>query len=133
MVENPPANAGDLRDVGSIPGWGTSPGRGHGKPLQYPCLENPTDRGAWWATVHEVAESDATEAPHTHAWSLTPQLTLENHSHRQPPRQTQLIKGGCQTVLANKNSKYGRGIQDWELVYTHGGFMSMYGKTNTVL
>ena len=44
-------------DPGSIPGWGRSPGRGHGNPLQYSCLENPMGRAAWWATVHGVAES----------------------------------------------------------------------------
>ena len=52
VVKNPLADAGDIRDIGSVPGWGRSPGGGHGNPLQYPCLENPTDRGAWWATVH---------------------------------------------------------------------------------
>ena len=60
MVKNPPHNAGDARDsrdVGSIPGWGRSPGVGNGNPLQYSCLENPMDRGAWWATVHGVAKS----------------------------------------------------------------------------
>jgi len=51
---NPPANAGDARDVGSIPGSARSLGGGHGNPLQYPCLGNPIDRGAWWTTVHEV-------------------------------------------------------------------------------
>ena len=56
VVRNPPANAGDIRDAGSIPGWGRSPGGGHGNPLQHSCLENPIDRGAWWATVHRVAE-----------------------------------------------------------------------------
>jgi len=45
-------NAGDIRDVGSIPGLGRSPGERNGNPLQYSCLENPMDRGAWWATVH---------------------------------------------------------------------------------
>ena len=50
----PPANARDLRYTGSIPGSGKSPGGGHGNPLQYSCLENPMDRGAWWATVHGV-------------------------------------------------------------------------------
>ena len=45
-------NAGDAGDLGSVPGWGRSPGGGHGNPLQYSCLENPIDRGAWWATVH---------------------------------------------------------------------------------
>ena len=52
MVKNLPANAGDIRDMGSIPGLGRSPGEGHGNPLQYSCLENPMDRGAWWVTVH---------------------------------------------------------------------------------
>ena len=55
MVKNPLANAGDIRDVGSIPGSGRSPRVGRGSPLQYSCLENPMDRGAWWSTVHEVA------------------------------------------------------------------------------
>ena len=57
MVKNLLANAGDIRDVGSIPGSGRSPGEGNGNPLQYSCLENSTDRGAWWATVHGVAKS----------------------------------------------------------------------------
>ena len=50
-------DAGDLRDVVSIPGLGRSPGGGHGNPLQYSCLKKPTDIGAWWATVHKVARS----------------------------------------------------------------------------
>ena len=62
MVKNPPANTGDIRDVSLIPGSGSSPGGGHGNPLQYSCLENPMERGAWWATVHRVAELDTTEA-----------------------------------------------------------------------
>ena len=57
VVKNPPANAGDIRDAGSIPGSGRSPGGGHGSPFQYSCLENPMDTGAWWATVHRVAMS----------------------------------------------------------------------------
>ena len=52
VVKNPPLDAGDIRDVGLIPGWGRSPGGGHGNPLQYSCLENPMDRGVWQATVH---------------------------------------------------------------------------------
>ena len=54
VVKNLTASAGDLRDVGLIPGLGRSPGEGNGNPLQYSCLENPMDRGAWWATVHGV-------------------------------------------------------------------------------
>ena len=62
VVKNPPANAGDVKDAGSIPGSGRSPGGGHGNPLQYSCLENPMDRGAWQATLHGITESDRTEA-----------------------------------------------------------------------
>ena len=57
VVKNPPANAGDIRHEGSIPGSERSSGGENGNPLQYFCLENPMDRGAWWATVHGVAES----------------------------------------------------------------------------
>ena len=57
VVKNPPANAGDIRDTGSIPGLGRSPRGGHDNPLQHSCLENPMDRGAWWATVHGVTKS----------------------------------------------------------------------------
>ena len=57
MVKNPPANAGDVRDIDLIPGLGRSSEGGHGNPLQYSCLENPLDREAWQATVHKVAKS----------------------------------------------------------------------------
>ena len=57
VVKNPPANAGDIRDAGWIPASGRSPGGRHGNPLQYSCLENPIDRGAWLATVHGTAKS----------------------------------------------------------------------------
>ena len=69
MVKNLPANAGDVRDLGSIPGSGRSSGGGHGNPLQYTCLENPRDRGAWRATVHRVAKSrhDCSDLAHMHA------------------------------------------------------------------
>ena len=56
-VKNLPANAGDVRDVGSIPRLGKSPGGENGNPLQYPCLENPMERGAWQDTVHGVTKS----------------------------------------------------------------------------
>ena len=62
MVKNLPANAGDIRESGSIPGSGRSLGGAHGNPFQYSCMENPIDRGAWQATVRWVAESDTTEA-----------------------------------------------------------------------
>ena len=57
VVKNPAINAGDVRTSGSIPGQGTSPGGGHGNPLQYSCLENPMDRGTWRATLHRVAKT----------------------------------------------------------------------------
>ena len=67
VVKNLPANAGDKRDVGLIPELGRSSGGGHGNPLQYSCLENPMDRGAWRAMVHRVAELDTNERLHMHA------------------------------------------------------------------
>ena len=57
MMTSPPATAGDAGDVGSIPGPERSPGEGSGNLLQYSCLHNPMDRGAWWAIVHRVAKS----------------------------------------------------------------------------
>ena len=61
VVKNPPANAGDM---GLIPGPGRSPTEENGNPLQYSCLENSMDSGAWWASVHNVAKSDMTERIH---------------------------------------------------------------------
>ena len=72
MVKNPPANAGDIRDSGSIPGWGRSPGEGNDHPLQYSCLENPMDRGAWRAAVPGITKSEKTE-----------QLSTLEHTHTQ--------------------------------------------------
>ena len=68
VVKNLAASAGDVKDMGSIPGSGGSPGKGNGNPLQYSCQENPMDRGVWWDTVHGITESDTT---HT--------LTLGHH------------------------------------------------------
>ena len=75
MVKNPPANAGDTRDMDSIPGSGRSPEEGNGNPLQYSCLENPIDRGAWQAVVHGVARVGhdlATELPPWFVYSIVP-------------------------------------------------------------
>ena len=62
-------NAEAAGDVGLIPGWERSPGGGHGNPLQYSCMENPMNRGAWWATVHRVAKS----------WTWLPRLSMHTH------------------------------------------------------
>ena len=68
MVRNPPANAGDIKYTGSIPGSGRSPGRENGNPLQYSCLENSMDRGNWWATVYRVQRvgNDRSNLTHMH-------------------------------------------------------------------
>ena len=68
VIKNLPANAGDIRDMGSIPGLGRSPGGGHGNPLQYSGLENPSDRGAWRVAVHRVTKS----------WTLLKRLRTHN-------------------------------------------------------
>ena len=57
VVKNLSANAGDSRNLGLIPGLGISPGEGNGNPLQYTCLKNPMDRGAWWAAVHDLTKT----------------------------------------------------------------------------
>ena len=71
-VKNPPASAGGTRDSGSTTGEGRSPGGGNGSPLQYCCLENPMDRGAWWAADHGVTQSRTwlSNWAHTRAWQV---------------------------------------------------------------
>ena len=71
LVNNPPANAGDVRDAGSIPGSGRSPREGNGNPIQYSCLENPLDRGVWRAVVYRVAKS----------WTKLKWLSTHTHSY----------------------------------------------------
>ena len=60
MVKNMPVSGGEVREAGSVPRSGRSAGGGHGNSLHYSCLENPRDRGAWWASVHEVAKESYT-------------------------------------------------------------------------
>ena len=69
VVKNPPANAGDVREADSIPGLGRSPGVGNVNLLQYSCLENPIDRGAWWATIHRAVKSQTQLSIHTMEFS----------------------------------------------------------------
>ena len=71
MVKNLPANAGDTREVDSLPGSGRSPGGGNVNPPKYSCLENSMDRGAWWVTVPGVTESDMIECAHTHTHQIS--------------------------------------------------------------
>ena len=78
MVKNPPANAGDAGDPGLIPGSGRSPGGGNDNSLQYSCLENSTDRGAWWATVHRVGKNHMTEHPPTHTHTQRQNLSVSS-------------------------------------------------------
>ena len=70
VVKTPSPSAGDLRDSGLIPGLGRSPGEGHGNPLEYSCLENPMDRGVWWAMVHRVAKSQTRLCDLVHTYTL---------------------------------------------------------------
>ena len=74
-IKSPPVSAGDIRDVGSIPGSGRSLRGGHGNLLRYPCLENPMDRGAWWATVLRVTKSQ------TQLKQLSMHVHARTHTH----------------------------------------------------
>ena len=77
VVKNLPAKAGDLRNLGSIPGLGRSSSGGHGNPLQYSCLENPMDREAWWATVHGVTKSQTRLSHEAHTHTHTSRICKE--------------------------------------------------------
>ena len=82
MVKNLFVSAGEAVDVGSVPGSERCPAEGNGNPLQYSCLENPIERGALWATVHEVTKSDMTEVTqHINLGSKTP-LQVWGSQHR---------------------------------------------------
>ena len=79
VVKKLPANAGDARDTGLIPWLGRSPGVGHGNPLQHSCLENPLERGAWWATVHGVT-TEVTQQAFKQFYGMIPSDTWSFHS-----------------------------------------------------
>ena len=87
MVKNLPANAEDTEDLGSIPGLGRSPRERNRNAVQYYCVENPMNSGAWWAAVHGVSESDMTEHARTlviHILSLAVFPQIMKHSHHFP-------------------------------------------------
>ena len=88
VVKNPPANAGDKRNVGQIPGSGRSPGAGNGKPLQYSCPENSVGRGACWAMVHGAADLD-----------MNDQLSTLNINVLSPPQKGK----SCQTGIKEQD------------------------------
>ena len=96
-MKNPPANAGYVGDTGSIPGSGRSPGGGPGNPLQYSCLENPMDRGAWWATVHGVPQS----------WTCPKRLSMHTHL-----KLTQLYKSTILQLKIFLNKKQSTQIRE---------------------
>ena len=98
MVQSLPANSGDTRDTGSIPGWGRSPRGGHGKPLQHSCLENPMDREAWWTIVHRVSELDMTERLSMNDLYFTPIISI---IHFCPHDFTNLSLSKSQMIIRN--------------------------------
>ena len=98
VVKNLPANAGDVRDMDSIPGSERSPGGGHGKPLQYSCLEHPMDRGAWQATVHRVAQR----------WTWLKRLSTDatsNSNSRYRPKRNESI-WPCKNLHMNVHNSF---------------------------
>ena len=97
MVKKPTANAGDIRDVNSIPDPGRSTGGGNGNPLQYSCLENPVDRGAWWATVHSIANS----------WTQLKRLSKHVQFFRVPSGELTQSLGPCYSILVESSDLSG--------------------------
>ena len=102
-------NAGDLGDAGLIPGLGRSPRRGHGNPLQYSCLENPLDRGAWWATVPRVTQSQ------TQLKRLsTPATVLRRNVRGQEPEEGHQLEGYCRIQeRVDDGLHWSSGVEKW--------------------
>ena len=95
VIKNSPANAGDVRDTGLIPGPGRSPGGGHGNPLQYSCLGNPIDRGSWQAAVHSIVPMHARAGPRSRSlqlWSLSGPGQVSEGLQTPPPRSFKSVR-----------------------------------------
>ena len=101
VVKNLPANAGDIRDLSSIPGLGGSPGEGHGNPLQYSCQDNPMDREAWWATVHRVTRIRYDYATNT-SQETTCSLIFLSTPDKQTPHPTLIHSTNSHATAAAK-------------------------------
>ena len=117
MVKDPLAIAGDVRDTGSTPGPGRCPGGGHGNPLQYPCLENPMDRGAWRATVPGVADLD----------TLSARAESSSRSALEPRSQTRVGCAHCASHLRDGSP------WDWRLSLGPPTHAASAGTTQPVL
>ena len=107
LVKNPPANTGDLRDVGLIPGSGRLPGGGQDNPFQYSCLENPMDREAWWGTAHRVTESDMAETLSTHdsvGLRDVRELRAAKRTHVEPEDGARAAESSTQTDMETDRS-----------------------------
>ena len=112
MIKNLPANVGDSRDGGSIPGLGRSPGGGKGNPLQYPCLENPMDRGAWctvhgvrksWIRMSDLARTGACPHIHTHTHTQCSYINTHICIRYQPHEQQKRDNFSSSTLKVKKN------------------------------
>ena len=136
VVKNPLAEAGDIRDAGSIPGSGRSHGEGHGYPLQCSCLENPMDRGPWRAAVHRVAKSrTGLKWLSTWTWSqlklngkmaaLSTELFLRKHSEKEG------YKGKEHNLGIKGSSLLCKSFLGWSCsLYLTGHFLSSLRKKN---
>ena len=121
VVKNLPANTGDARDMGSIPGSGRSPGVGNGNPLQYSCLVNPMDRGAWWG----YSPWGCRVGPD---WARTQALTIHSLSWSRKPDKSSL--DGWLQLLCSKNVfSWGGDVTKWHEILIFFGVATLSQKT----